>query len=141
MDLTKDLPRAANDRLIGIPMLPRTIDKARAKLAGTIGEYVYGDKSSFDRELLGFLELSESEFLDGVRVSPDDDAMIAWLRSHARTLSAADIDAFAVNFLSDGDDHADRARFQERIKEFPESVRPKIKGWADLLDAREGRIS
>ena len=140
MDLTQELPRAVNDRLIGIPMLPRTIDKARARLAGTIGEYVYGDKSSFDRALLAFLGLSEEQFLEGVRVSPDDDAMVTWLRSHARTLDPAAIDAFAVEFLNDGDDDADRARFRERVRELPESVQPKVRGWADLLDAREGRI-
>jgi len=141
MDLENGIPRSPNDRLMGIPMLPRTIDKARAKLAGTIGEYVFGRKSSFDAALLDFLDLTDERFLDGVRVSKDDDAMAAWLKSNARPLSAAQIDAFAAEFLNDGDDDEDRARFRTRVAELPEAVRHKVKGWADLLDAGEGRIT
>ena len=61
MDLTKTHPRSPNDRLLGLPMLPRTIDKARAALDGTLGEYVYGTKSSFDMALLDFLASRPSD--------------------------------------------------------------------------------
>lgn len=126
--------------MLGIPMLPRTIDKARAKLAGTIGEYVYGEKSSFDVALLEFLGLSQEQFLEGVRSSPDDAAMERWVRGHARDLSPSAVESFASTFLNDGDDEADRARFRERRAKLPEHQQPHVKGWADLLDAQEGRL-
>jgi hypothetical protein len=141
MDETTWMPRSPNDRLLGIPMLPRTIDKARAALTGTLGEYVYGRKSGFDTTLLEFLGLSDEEFLDGVRANGDDAAMAAWLRTHARKVTPSEIEAFAASFLNDGDDDEDRARFEARRAKLPEHVRPKVKGWADLLDAAEGRIS
>jgi len=141
VDLITGLPRSPNDRLLGIPMLPRTIDKARAALAGTLGEYIYGRKSTFDAALLDFLGLSDEQFLDGVRSSADDAAMARWLQAHARTLAPADVASFAEAFLNDGDDDADRARFAERVAKLPENVRPKMKGWADLLDVGEGRIT
>jgi hypothetical protein len=141
MDLRTGIPRSPKDRLAGIPMLPRTIDKARASLAGTLGEYVYGAKSSFDMSLLDFLGLTPEAFLDGVRVSPDDESMARWLSAHARQVTPAQREEFATSFLNDGDDDADRARFQERRAKLPEHVRPNVKGWADLLDAAEGRIT
>ena len=141
MDLTREYPRSPRDLLLGVPMLPRTIDKARAALAGTLGEYVYGEKSSFDMALLDFLGLSPERFLDGVRSSPDDRAMVEWLRANAKPRSPQEANDFATVFLNDGDDDADRARFAERRAKLPANVQPKVTGWVDLLDVDEGRIA
>ena len=40
MDLTRDVPRSPYEKLGGIVFLPRSIDKGRAELAGTLGDYV-----------------------------------------------------------------------------------------------------
>jgi hypothetical protein len=141
MDLTKEYPRSPNDKLKGIPMLPRTIDKARAAIAGTLGEYIYGEKSPFDMTMLEFLGLSPEQFLDGVRQSPDDATMLRWLETHGRKRTPAEIDEFARVFVNDGDDDADRARFAERRAKLPANVQPRVKGWTDLLDVAEGRIT
>jgi hypothetical protein len=141
MDLTKGIPRSPNDLLGGMAMLPRTIDKARATIAGTLGEYIYGPKSSFDATLLEFLGVSDTDLLEAVRSSPDDAAVLAWIRKNGRKHSPAEIADFTAGFLNDGDDDEDRARFAVRRAELPAHIQPKVKGWADLLDAREGRIS
>ena len=141
MDLTKDYPRSPRETLMGLPMLPRTIDKARALLSSTLGEYVYGEKSSFDMAMLEFFGLSPAQFLEGVRESRDDAAMTRWLASHGRKITPADAEAFARNFLNDGDDDADRARFQERRAKLPANVQDRVIGWVDLLDVAEGRIA
>jgi len=122
-------------------MLPRTIDKARAMIAGTLGEYVYGKKSTFDTALLDFLALAPEAFLEGVRASADDAAMESWLRANAKPFTAADAERFAREFLNDGDDDADRARFAERRSRLPAHVQPRVTGWVDLLDVAEGRIA
>ena len=141
MDLTNDYPRSPRETLLGLPMLPRTIDKARAALASTLGEYVFGEKSSFDMALLAFLKLTPEQFLEGVRESPDDAAMAHWLENHARKFTPAEAAAFARDFLNDGDDDADRARFRERVAKLPANVQDRVKGWVDLLDVAEGRIA
>lgn len=141
MDLTKDFPRSPRETLLGLPMLPRTIDKARAVLSSTVGEYVYGEKSSFDMALLEFLRLPPEQFLEGVRESPDDAAMTRWLAAHARKFTPAEAEEFARVFLNDGDDDADRARFRERVAKLPANVQDRVKGWVDLLDVAEGRIA
>src|ERR1017187_7946969 len=61
MDLTKAYPRSPNE-MLDLPMLPRTIDKARAVLDGTLGEYVYGAKSSFASVLTELLRTTAQRF-------------------------------------------------------------------------------
>ena len=141
MDLTKAYPRSPRETLLGIPMLPRMIDKARAVLSDTVGEYVYGEKSPFDMAVLQYLGLAPGAFLEGVRESPDDAAMSSWLEAHARKATPAEADQFAQIFLNDGDDDEDRARFHERRAKLPLQVQDRVKGWADLLDVAEGRIA
>lgn len=141
MDLTKNYPRSPRETLMGIPMLPRMIDKARAALSDTLGEYVFGEKSPFDMTVLQYLGLSPGEFLEGVRESPDDAAMSRWLDGHARKTTPAQAKEFSEIFLNDGDDDADRARFRERRAKLPDRVQSRVKGWADLLDVAEGRIA
>ncbi|HKW44927.1 MAG TPA: DUF5069 domain-containing protein [Candidatus Eremiobacteraceae bacterium] len=141
MDLTKEFPRSPRATLMDIPMLPRTIDKARAVVSSSAGEYVFGEKSSFDMAMLDFLGLTPAAFLEGVRESPDDAAMLGWLDAHARKTTPAERAEFASVFLNDGDDDADRARFRERRAKLPAGVRGRVTGWVDLLDVDEGRIA
>lgn len=141
MDLTQSYPRSPRAKLMGLPMLPRTIDKARALIAGTIGEYVYGEKSSFDMALLDFLGVTPAAFLEGVRASKDDAGVEAWIRANARPIAPAEAEAFDRVFTNDGDDDEDRARFQVRRQRLAAHVQPKVTGWVDLLDVAEGRIA
>jgi hypothetical protein len=126
---------------LGIPMLSRTIDKARAVLSDTAGEYVFGEKSSFDMAVLDYLSLTPGKFLEGVRESPDDAAMVRWLEANARKTTPAEAAQFTQVFLNDGDDDEDRARFQTRLAKLPAQVQGRVKGWADLLDVAEGRMA
>ena len=52
MDLTRDAPRSPYESLGGIVFVPRAIDKGRADLAGTLGEYVSRTGWSKDLEML-----------------------------------------------------------------------------------------
>jgi len=72
-------PRRWNEQLGGIYWLPRLVDKARAALAGTLGDYLYG-QSPMDRGLLRALGVSHREFAVIVKSSPDDAAVLLALR-------------------------------------------------------------
>ena len=67
--------------------------------------------------------------------------MSAWLETHARKTTPEEAEAFAIDFLNDGDDDDDRARFRDRVAKLPANVRDRVKGWVDLLDVAEGRIA
>lgn len=74
-DLRVSAPRRWSDELGGIRWLPRIIDKARAAMKGTLGDYLYGE-SPTDRAFLRALGLSYKEFTQIVRKAGDDDAMV-----------------------------------------------------------------
>jgi hypothetical protein len=142
MDLTKAFPRSPRDCLDGIPMLPRTIDKARAYLGGTLGEYRFGDDSGYDRSLFDTLGIDAETFLDCIRQSPDDAAVMKWLHANARTVDARDgrelietLEAFGL------ETDEDRVELKEYVAaNSPPAVRDKIKNWVDWIDFDEGRI-
>jgi hypothetical protein len=85
MDLTQRPPRSPYDCLDGLSWMPRLIDKARAKLAGTLGEYVYN--SGCDRAYFRFLGITPEAFLEAVAQNQTDEGIAAWLRLHAKPLS------------------------------------------------------
>jgi hypothetical protein len=50
MDLRTQFPRSPRERVAGVAMFARTIDKARAQLAGTLGEFIYDCPMGVDAE-------------------------------------------------------------------------------------------
>ncbi len=77
-DLRVTAPRRWSDELGGLHWLPRIIDKARAAMKGTLGDYLYG-QSPMDRSLLRALGLSYKEFTAIVREAGDDDERVVAL--------------------------------------------------------------
>jgi predicted PurR-regulated permease PerM len=74
-DLTVAPPRRWSDELGGIRWLPRLIDKARAALHGSLGDYYYG-QCPMDRGLLLALGLSYPQFTAIVREAGDNDERV-----------------------------------------------------------------
>jgi hypothetical protein len=80
-DLREHAPRSARAMLGGLYFLPRTIDKMRAKIQGTLGLYKIGPGISV--YLFEWLGITEADFEAIVRSGASDDEIVAWL--HART--------------------------------------------------------
>ncbi|MBV8688550.1 MAG: DUF5069 domain-containing protein [Candidatus Eremiobacteraeota bacterium] len=64
-------------------LLPRAIDKARAYIAGTLGDYTYCG-CSVNAQLFETLGITEDEFLEAVRTAKDDEDVAAWVRDRVR---------------------------------------------------------
>jgi hypothetical protein len=80
-DLRTSPPRRWSVALSDIYWLPRLIDKTRAALAGTLGDYLFG-QSPIDRSLLNELGLSHRDLATIVgRTGDDDDAVLSALAS------------------------------------------------------------
>ncbi|HYK54322.1 MAG TPA: DUF5069 domain-containing protein [Candidatus Eremiobacteraceae bacterium] len=139
IDLTNSYPRGPRERIAGVSMLARTIDKARAQLAGTVGEYIYD--CPMDRQLFATLGITGDEFLEVVSRSPDDIAVVAWLRGRDSMPEGAKLDAHnaAIENWAPKSEEG-RARF-ERQREALAPGRSDITTWTDLLDIEEGRLS
>jgi len=95
-DLTRRPPRSARVRLGGFAHLPRLIDKARASLAGTLGDYVFGAESLLDSEFFRFTGVTPEAFLEQVSKAPGDLAVLEWLRATAaRSLRPHEVAAWS----------------------------------------------
>lgn len=75
-------PRSPHVRLGGLVVLPRILDKARAHLAGTTGEYKWNNP--LDQRLLTFLGLSADDFLAAVQTGRSDTAMLEWIGANQK---------------------------------------------------------
>jgi hypothetical protein len=86
-DLTQHPPRSPRTRLGGYVMLPRSIDKARAKAAGKIGEYAF--PNPMDKHLLTFAGIDPDAFLETVKTGKSDTEILAWIDENSTTKPAA----------------------------------------------------
>lgn len=76
-DLTQRAPRSAKIRLGGYAMLPRILDKARALLAGKVGDYVYGNP--MDQFFFEFTGITQEQLLERVKGGAGDWAVLLWV--------------------------------------------------------------
>ena len=136
MDLTQGPPRSPRDELGGITFLPRTIDKMRANLAGTLGEYKA--KVGYSERLFAFLDVTADEFEAVVAANADDAGVLAALMERAPR-SAAEIEAFNEQARSYPQDEAGRQRHQMLLEEAGYGHRTDITTMFDRLDLDDGR--
>lgn len=100
LNLSKAPPRSPRERLDGLPMMPRTIDKIRATLpGGNPGEYTI---VGFSQLLLDMIGVREEDLRNAVARADSDEDVAAWLREHAQTDKYADtINRFEVAKIGD----------------------------------------
>src|SRR5581483_3729295 len=136
MDLRKSYPRSVHERLGGYVHLGRMIDKARAKHAGTLGEYIY--PCPLDQRLLDFLEISGDRFFDAVQ-SRNDAQMVEWVTAAGKERSAEEIERWNQALVSRAPDTEEKWKYFRGVRDKIDASRTDITTWADLLDLEEGR--
>jgi len=83
LDLTRRPPRSPHAQLGGFVILPRLIDKARAALAGTLGEYYDGPKGMNGR-FLTFVGIEHADLVAQVATGAGDWEILQWIHAHAQ---------------------------------------------------------
>ena len=78
MDLREQFPRSMRVILADYAHLARMIDKCRAVLAGTEGEYIY--PCPMDERLLDFAGITSEQFTAAVKANPTDEGVVTWFR-------------------------------------------------------------
>jgi len=76
-DLAKLPPSSPRDRIAGFVIAGRTIDKCRASVAGTLGEYHYD--CPLDNQLFAFKGITGAQFKAAVQDSQNYEDVGAWL--------------------------------------------------------------
>src|SRR5271155_5856061 len=72
-DLTKGFPHSPHAMLAGYILAKRALDKCRAELAGTLGEYHFD--CPLDNMFFGFAGLKGADFKKFVATGADDEAV------------------------------------------------------------------
>lgn len=80
-DLTQHPPRSPRVTLGGFVHLPRLLDKARAAIAGKLGEFIY--PCPLDQRFFSFTGVTPEALLAEVRKGKTDTEMLAWLMANA----------------------------------------------------------
>ncbi len=94
----------------GYVHLARMIDKCRAVLAGTEGEYIY--PCPMDDRLMEFAGITADQFTAAVKANPSDETVAKWFMKTAKPHTPAELNKWSETMLN---------------------------RWADLQDLEEGR--
>jgi Domain of unknown function (DUF5069) len=131
-DLTKRPPRSMRCTLGGYALLPRLLDKCRAEIAGTNGEYHYN--CPLDQRLLEFLGIDAGDLKAEVAGGAGDGAVLDWIKRHQKNRHTSDeITVWTDEQFRRGPD-ADSADFFRDYLRNCGPNRTDITSWADLLD-------
>lgn len=82
LDLTQRPPRSPRVCLGGIAILPRMIDKGRALLAGTIGDYHYD--CPLDNIVKSFLDFDADALKEQLAAGKGDGEILEWLLANSK---------------------------------------------------------
>lgn len=137
MDLRKNYPRSPREKLAGYVHLPRMIDKCRATLAGTQGEYKY--PCPLDQELLEFSGIKAEQFTATVRGTKDDRAVADWFKKTAKPHSADEIERWNQTFLNAAPETDEKRAYHRGLVNAIDPSRTDITTWVDMLDLDEKR--
>jgi hypothetical protein len=139
-------PRSPKAHLGGIAHLGRFIDKIRLRHAGKIQDYNYMTVG-FDKYLVEFLGIDAKAFEQRVLAGGTDEELLAWVRTHGKPVTEAEVRLFSKNLLmAEPKDDAARRRFQGRLQEIavnrgvPVTALPPATAWADVIELDEGRM-
>src|SRR5215813_1311812 len=92
-DLTGEAPRSPRIRVGGYAILGRTIDKARALVAGEIGEYHFD--CPLDNMLFRFKAVKGGDFKAQIEQGASDQEIVEWLNQNGETKTSDEIKRWA----------------------------------------------
>ena len=132
-DLTRHPPRSPRVRLGGYAVLPRTLDKGRALIAGKVGEYHYN--CPLDQRFLTFAGINADTLKKQLAAGKGDAEILEWIQKtgkHRRT--EADIVAWSACQEQRAPADTESREYFQNIQAKVAPKREDIATWFDLLD-------
>jgi hypothetical protein len=139
-DLAKDFPRSPRETLGGYVIAARALDKCRAVIAGTGGEYHSG--CPLDAIWLDFAEIDYDDFREFVATGATDGEVAEWIEKTAKQREKIEIIRWnnemrdkRISEMPDG--------IQEYMEEYVPEVVPRnrpVYAFFDVYDIEEQRI-
>jgi hypothetical protein len=130
-DLTQRPPRSPRVKLGGLVLLPRMLDKGRAHLAGTVGEYKFN--CGLDQRLTAFLAVSSDDILKLLKDGKSDTEVLAWIHQNTKRTDFEIYQWSLYQAQRSAADNEGRADVNEAVKKIAPD-REDIITWFDLLD-------
>jgi hypothetical protein len=137
MDLRKNFPRSMHVKMEGYVHLARMIDKCRAVLAGTEGEYIY--PCPMDDRLMKFAGITADQFTATVKAVPSDEAVVKWFTRTAKAHPATELEAWNRMMLTRGPSTPEKQEYFNKLRDAVDPSRTDLTAWSDLQDLEEGR--
>jgi len=132
-DLTQFPPRSPRTRLGGFVHLPRLIDKARATLAGTNGDYHYD--CPVDHHFWEFTGIKPAAFLKQVKSGKGDGELLAYVLAHAKPRrSGSEIAAWSAWFENRTPSAVEGRGYFNGVHQKNAPDREDISTWFDWLE-------
>jgi hypothetical protein len=132
-DLTRHPPRSPRVRLGGFVQLPRMIDKARAHVAGTLGDFHYN--CPIDQRFLSFTGINADAFLTEVKAGKSDSELLAYVMANMNPQRhASEIAAWSQWFEQLTPTPPDTRAFFNDVHRKNAAHRDDIATWFDWLD-------
>lgn len=139
-NLTKEYPRSPRELLAGYVVAARVLDKCRAAISGTLGEYHFD--CPLDRYFFQFAGIDAESFRSFVATGADDDAVAAWIEEHATPRPRIEVIKWNNQMR------------EKRLGDMPENVQEFLEGyiqgflpagrvvyrWFDVYDIEEKRL-
>ncbi len=139
-DLSRDFPRSPRETLGGYVVAGRTLDKCRAFLNNSAGEFIYN--CPLDKLFFEFVGITSDSFSNFVATGATDDDVAAWLGKNAKQRPRIEIIKWNNRMrdmrVSELPDEA-----QEFLEDYVPKWIPKnrpVYVWFDLYDLEEERI-
>jgi hypothetical protein len=139
-DLSREFPRSPRETLGGYVLAARCLDKCRAVLAGTAGEYHYN--CGLDQMWLKFAQVDPAKFQEFVATGASDEAVSDWIVRHARKRPRSQVVKWN-NKMRDLRLSDLPVRIQMIMEDYIPQFLPKnrpVYHWFDVYDIEEGRI-
>ena len=141
LDLTLEFPRSPRDTSIaGYVIAARCVDKCRAVIAGTAGEY-HSD-CPLDRVWLDFAGIKYKSFRKFLATGADDTAVSEWVAKKAKQKARSEVIAWN-NRMRDKTISKMPMKLQAFLEDYIPTYIPKdkpVRVWFDVYDIEEKRI-
>ena len=132
-DLTKHPPRSPRVRLGGYALLPRMLDKGRATIAGTNGDYKYA--CPLDERLLEFAGIDPDALKQQLASGKGDKEILEWFQANAKNKrTPAEIDGWSNEQDRRAPADAESKQHFAELLADAAPARQDIKTWSELLD-------
>jgi hypothetical protein len=138
-DLTKRAPKSPRERINGFVIAARTIDKCRASLDGTLGEYHFD--CPLDKVLFSFKGITAEQFKTAVVAAKTYEDVGEWLQANGTNRTPAEVKAW-----SDETEASSLMKNPEKRANFKECcsrlmMNPEMTTTFDWLEADDAKTS